>query len=88
MIVIKDMKMPKSCFQCDFYSNEYGCKLKFTEECNPSVEKPIDCPLAEIVTCKDCIKGQRERSNSKKYCMWTGRITEDDFYCADGERRE
>ena len=42
----------------------------------------------KVITCKDCTKGQREYTDSKKYCMWLGRITEDDFYCADAERRE
>lgn len=93
MIAIKEMEMPKSCFQCDFYSGEYGCRLKFTEECNPSVEKPDDCPLIEIVTCKDCkhnayetkIKGDESirifcRKNKTYRCI--------DGFCSDGKRRE
>lgn len=90
MIAIKDMEMPKCCFQCDFYSNEYGCKLKFTDECNPSVEKPDDCPLVEIVTCKDC-KYFVDEDGHGYYCKKsdTERIpTCADFYCIHGERRE
>ena len=82
MIAIKGMEMPKRCFQCDFYSNEYGCKLKFTEECNPSVEKPDDCPLVEIVTCKDCKYYRNSLEHCKQWCM----STTDDFYCGFAER--
>ena len=95
MIVVKDMKMPKSCFQCDFYSNEYGCKLKFTEECNPSVEKPDDCPLVEIVTCKDCKYWKdsdgvyRRGIGAESKCpINIKEVFDGNFYCANGERRE
>lgn len=98
MIAI-NIEMPKRCFDCDFYSNEYGCKLKFTEECNPSIERAKDCPLVEIITCKDCKHRDKVHpswlSNKKnevyfctlqsdEYCY----EVEDDHYCADGERRE
>lgn len=90
MIAIKGTEMPKSCLDCpishedkvvDYICTKTGKNVYlYANEVHPN------CPLVEIVTCKDCIKGQRECSNSKKYCMWTGRITEDDFYCKDGKR--
>ncbi len=94
-MVAIDMKMPKSCFQCDFYSNEYGCKLKFTEECNPSVEKPDDCPLVEIITCKDCKHWKdsdgvyRRGIGAESICPINLKEVHDGiFYCCNGERRE
>lgn len=95
MIAIKGMKMPKSCMDCDFrksdpFSSEVYCnKLS----CNENIiiyedERLGNCPLVEIVTCKDC-----------KHCVMTEvgcycdrhihRLnTHIDKYCADAERRE
>lgn len=93
MIAIKGMEeIPKNCAECSLVTDDmFGdatCVLLCDEWEDNEKHRAENCPLVEIVTCKDCIKGQRERSNSKKYCMWTGRITEDDFYCKDGKRRE
>lgn len=48
-----------------------------------------DCPLVEIVTCKDC----KHRDPEDKFCdcghaiKWSA-PREDNFYCADAERKE
>ena len=48
-----------------------------------------DCPLVEIVTCKDC----KHRDPEDKFCdcghaiKWSS-PREDNFFCADAERRE
>ena len=94
MVAIEDMEMPKKCFECDFYL--HGCRLKFTEECNPSIERAKDCPLVEIVTCKDCKHWDKEEEYCKKSTNEMGwsedeyyRVyTDKDFYCADAKRRE
>ena len=85
MIAIKDMEMPKNCLDCPVrnYRDGEGNRCDLTGLYN----RDDCCPLVEIITCKDCTKGQREYTDSKKYCMWIGRITEDNFYCADAERR-
>lgn len=98
MIGIKGMEMPNDCMKCNFCnhikSNDYGTYgdcviLGDNERMNLLLhQKHTDCPLVEIVTCKDCAIGGRKHSGSGKYCMHTGRITEDDFYCADAERKE
>lgn len=99
MIAIKGMEMPSECMECMFcnhiknndYSLRYGdCAILGDGEIMNLLlhRKHTDCPLVEIVTCKDCAIGGREHSESGKYCIHTGRITEDDFYCADAERRE
>ncbi len=55
MIAIKGMEMPKSCADCERgsicgYGLGYG--------------RPDDCPLVEIVTCKNCI----HRDPEDKFC--------------------
>lgn len=89
MIAIKGMEVPKSCSECHFKANDYVCGLlDCAFSCKRFKERNYNCPLVEIVTCKECTKGQREYTDSKKYCMWIGIITEDNFFCADGERKE
>lgn len=90
MIAI-NMEMPKCChWDCPLCNEDGGaCMLgAYDTKTDTKKERAKDCPLAEIVACKDCAKGQREYSISGKYCIWMGGITEDDFYCADAERRE
>lgn len=53
-----------------------------------------DCPLVEIVTCKDC-KYYRNKEDKYSYCTKrlnvdsiTDRYREPDYYCAYAERKE
>ena len=41
-----------------------------------------DCPLTEIVTCKDC------EYNYKGTCEIDGLFVIDDYFCENGKRRE
>lgn len=100
MIAIKDMEMPKNCDECQFgcitYNNNRKCKI--SENCYTviftSKERPTDCPLVEIVTCKDCENWDKEWtpnvSDNKEYhfCPMADCNTAEDYYCADAERRE
>lgn len=89
MVAVKGMKMPKSCIECLLFDDEYGdCNVYGESKADVTEKRAKNCPLVEIITCKDCSIGKRERSYSGKYCTYTGRITEDDFYCADGKRKE
>jgi len=96
-MVAIDMEMPKSCAECLFMS--YSECLLNDEYIMDTAERDNDCPLKEIVTCKDCKHRDKVHpsllSNKKdevyfctlqsdEYCY----EVEDDFYCADGERRE
>lgn len=85
MIVIKGMKMPKKCVECPMYQqsgiNVY-CGADYVGIDN--VYKRNNCPLVEIVTCKDCKHWDTEDT----HCMHINNFTDKDFYCADGERRE
>ena len=45
-----------------------------------------DCPLVEIITCKDCKFWVTDDGNP--YCADTGNLTDKDYFCAGAERRE
>ena len=88
MIAIKDMEMPNACTstqetlgdievaKCPLYN---VCKHRNTIRTN---YKPSDCPLVEIVTCKDC------KHRRGEVCRNYRHIINDDFYCKDGIRKE
>lgn len=87
MIAIKSMKnIPKSCIECELLKHGGFCYYKNpTYELNSRDildERPSDCPLVEIVTCKDC-KYCYENS-----CDFDGWGVNDDYFCAKGERKE
>lgn len=97
MIAIKGMKIPKSCIGCGIRSGVF-CYYKKTpfelNEVDMLDERPSDCPLVEIVTCKEC-KYYRNKEDKYSYCTKrlnvdsiTDRYREPDYYCANGERRE
>lgn len=89
MVAIKDMEMPKSCWNCNFCcdKNGYYCGISYNPLARkvvdiPSENRPTDCPLTEIVTCADCVYGVF--GECKKFHHYT---TKDDF-CNFGERRD
>ena len=92
MIAIKGMEMPKNCANCLFnayYENlgGYICEhlSKIIDKDERWEKRHDDCPLVEIVTCKDC-----------KYWHDNGIITTcdknigngfpRDYFCANGKR--
>ena len=78
MIAIKGMKMPENCSDCDL-CHGHICKITGTDiVTNPKG----NCLLVEIVTCKDC------KNNKNGVCPNYRHFVDDDFYCADGERRK
>ena len=100
MIAIKNMEMPKGCQHCMYFRKHlfgngidysYSCVLGATEFQMPWIrqmeERASDCPLAEIVTCKDC-KYIRQNEDNEYYCDLSGGYYDPDYYCADGERRK
>lgn len=88
MIAIKGMKMPKGCIGCRIGDSVLNCP------CNGSTllfdyqdKQHPDCPLVEIVTCKDC-KYARQNEDNDRYCYLSGKYHDIDYYCAGGKRRE
>lgn len=100
MIAIKDMEMPIDCKQCPLMGVDGSPRDPFSpmmciaiwatkRERKHCVEGKIlnDCPLVEIVTCKDCrnyVKGALD----EEICLKGHELISESFYCADGERRE
>lgn len=81
MIAIKDMKkMPSCCYECPYF-DDY-CALTGKWERDTEQVRDKDCPLVEIVTCKDC------KHNYENSCDFDGFGIDDDFFCAGGERKE
>lgn len=96
MIAIKDMEMPSCCATC--HVSEVDCKHKKTAFVRYSREDfaiPSDCPLVEIVTCKDCKHWKdsdgvyRRGVGAESKCpINIKEVFEGNFYCKFGERRE
>ena len=62
-VIVKDMKMPESCAECCFLSyddyatgHEYECTAlsEFMDEDELPEGRRDDCPLVELIRCKDC----------------------------------
>lgn len=47
-----------------------------------------DCPLTEIVTCKDCKHRKKVKDDWGYYCEYTNMVMDDNEFCSSGERRE
>ena len=99
MIAI-NMEMPKSCSDCNMTTCKgrdepwnYVCSINLKDIDFNETERAEHCPLTEIVNCKDCKHKVFLASDNEgnitymcdKHCE---NITDEDFYCSDGERRE
>ena len=86
--------MPQNCSECSFKANDYVCGLlDCAFSCNHFTERNYNCPLVEIVTCKDCKHWDKcsvPRVPDEKeyhYCPMEDFNTAEDYFCAYGERR-
>ena len=85
MIAIKEMKMPNNCSECNLTTRKtwnYVCSINLKDIDCAEIKKPKDCPLEEIVTCKDC------KYNDEDTCYIDGLEVCDDYFCANGKRKE
>lgn len=99
MIAIKDKKIPKSCWNCNFCCNKNGyyCEISHNLLARevvdiPSENRPTNCPLTEIITYKDCkhkvFLANDGKGNTIYMCdKHLKNITNDNFFCGDGKRR-
>ena len=93
MLAIKNMQMPKKCSECQFSTITYmdNRKCKISENCYTikytDNNIPTDCPLVEIVTCKDC-KHWHDDGIMTTCDKNIGHGFPKDHYCADAERRK
>lgn len=101
MIAIKGIN-PKRCKECKFClrqeTNDYGsfgeCLLQKNKRVNClALSRDDDCPLVEIVTCKDCKYWDKEDGYCKPSSHTIGQVdyilyTSADFFCENGKRRK
>ena len=46
--------MPECCADCPLIDFGPGCKIIGEIDADVTEERPEDCPLVEVITCKDC----------------------------------
>ncbi len=88
MIAIKGMEMPSCCRHCPC-SDDLQCNL--ITQYNDLKGRPNDCPLVEIVTCKDCKYYCIDEDGHGYHCEVRDNErmpTYADWYCIHGERGE
>ena len=84
-VIVKGMEMPKDCYDCPLHDGENGrCNILGITVCDYI---PKECPLVEVVHCKDCKFNQNEDGTTgcdfhNFWCAY------DDCYCNFGQRRE
>lgn len=94
MVAIKDVEMPKNCATC--YISETVCEHKKTAFVRYSREDftiPSDCPLVEIIACKDCeycryCRGDAVEGIEYLWCEKDSCAVSEDYYCTRAERRK
>ena len=85
------MEMPKNCYECIAKKH---CGVGIADGWRTD-RRADDCPLVEIVTCKDCKQWKdsdgvyRRGLGAESKChINIKKVFDGNFYCADGERRE
>ena len=97
MVAIKDTEMPKSCgvcpriTTCSTYLNQY-VNYPSTRYSYGQDKRPNNCPLVEIVTCKECEHSRTcvIEEKTHRFCNCEKhRLQEvtDDYFCGDGEMK-
>ena len=90
MIAIPNMEKPQNITRCSYKINPEECKCIYTDKVFEEtlaliMDHPCpDCPLIEIVHCKDCKWFEEEGY----YCAKDILVQFDHFFCYHGERRE
>ena len=93
MVIIKGMEMQTDCKKCPFMATDSADELSpmmcvvlwaTKHEVRHCVEEKIldDCPLVEIITCKDC------KYNDENICTIDGCTVTDNYFCECAERRK
>lgn len=96
MLAIKDMEeMPNCCIWDCPLAREDGGACQLADVRTSDKERPKDCPLTEIVTCKNCKHWKdsdgvyRRGIGAESKCpINIKEVFEGKFYCGKGERRE
>lgn len=81
-----NMEMPRNCTECIEFKDD--CDHYWDYYCTHE-SRPNDCPLIEIVKCKDCkhkIQALSTEQGATGCELIRGTFYED-FFCKEGERR-
>ena len=83
MVILKDMEPQTDCQKCPFMATDGMMCLALwatKHEMKHCVSEKIldDCPLVEVVNCKDC------KYNDEGTCYIDGLRVCDDYFCASG----
>lgn len=94
MIAIPNMEKPKGCCECPIAISYLDCLMEKKYVC--PIGHTDDCPIIEVVPCKECKFSHMTYGGQCKYCDMT--LDDDDNYiecyfdgdhfCGFGERRE
>ena len=91
MIAIPNMEKPKECIECEFSclwaNGSTHCMVDGEELFCDGIPQRHDCPLIEVVHCKDC--KHLGIDNGMPFCwMWVREVeNESEIFCSYGERR-
>lgn len=89
--IIKGMDKPKTCKGCYFCHVYLGgiCYLLSDEDIADGEERRTDCPLIEVVECKDCKWSYIDERDGILWCKvhLSHYRVNDDGFCSEGERR-
>lgn len=92
MIAIPNMEKPQNITRCSYKINPEECKCVYTDKVFEEtlallVDHPCpDCPLIEIVECKDC-KYWTDDMSGNMWCEHAiGGLTEPTDFCSYGDR--
>lgn len=99
-VLIKGMDMPKTCMDCPFKGFDRAggrgniCTIDESITLHAVLDgvdvkfiRMGDCPLIEVVHCKDCVRHTDEELGMV-YCPHiVGGWCDDDWFCKSGERR-
>ena len=99
MIVIKEMETQTDCKKCPFMATDGADELSpmmcvalwaTKHEIKHCVEGRIldDCPLVEVVTCKNCKYNMVSRKRDENVCTIDGCTVTDNYFCECAERRK
>ena len=89
-------ELPKGCNVCPCYSaSHHYCnvlddgldvELLFSKG---EYFKPDNCPIHQLVRCKDCSLGEKRRRKTGEeiiHCTYTNRTMDDADFCSNGRR--
>ena len=93
MVVLKEMEPQTDCQKCPFMATDGMMCLALwatKHEVRHCVSEKIldDCPLEEVINCKDCKHRKKVKDDWGYYCEYTNMVMDDDEFCSSGERKE